>query len=161
MAIILQLALDRLAAIEVEALADLTPTVAADAKAYMIHSQEAFPYFTNRVGVISIEPDSHDIDDYEVEIIARLVVGHLTDGYRGQPESALYTYLPAVIEAINARELLQSDSYPAALDGLVGARVTGSSGLRIFETAGIQARQVGTEITVVCTFADDLTQLYL
>jgi hypothetical protein len=161
MAIILQLALERLAAIEKEALADLTPTVVADAKAYMIHSQEAFPYFTNRVGTVAVESDSHDIDAYEVEIIARLVVGHLTEGYRGQPESALYAYLPVVIEAINARELLQSHVYPAALDGLVGARVVGSSGLRIFETAGIQARQVGTEITVVCTFADDLAQLYL
>jgi hypothetical protein len=161
MAIILQEVLERLAAIEVEALADLTPPVTADAKPYMIHSQEAFPYFTNRVGVVSVESDSHDIDGYEVEIVARLVVGHLTDGYRGQPESALYAYLPAVIEAINARELLQSDSYPAALDGLIGARATGSSGLRIFQTAGIQAQQVGTEITVVCTFADGLTQLYL
>lgn len=161
MAIILQEVLERLAAIEVEALADLSTPVTADAVPYMIHSQEAFPYFTNRVGVIDIESDSHDLDSYEIEIVARLVVGHLTDGYRGQPESALYTYLPAVIEAINARELLQSDSYPAALDGLIGARATGASGLRIFQTAGIQAQQVGTEITVICTFADDLTQLYL
>lgn len=160
MAIILQEALERLAAIEVEALADLTPAVSADAVPYMIHSQEAFPYFTNRVGAMTIEPDSHDIDTYDVDLIARLVVGHLTDGYHGQPESQLYTYLPALIEAINARELLQSDAYPVALLGLVGARVTDSSGLRIFETAGLQTRQVGTEITVVCTFADDLAQLY-
>lgn len=154
-------ALDRLAAIEVEALADLTPPVDADAVPYMIHAQEAFPYFTHRVGVIGIESDSHDLDDHEVEIVVRLVVGHVTDGYRGQPENLLYTYLIAVMRAINARELLQSDAYPAALDGLVGARVTGASGLRIFETAGIQARQVGTEITVVCEFVDGLTQAYL
>jgi hypothetical protein len=161
MAILLQSALERLCAIEKEALADLTPTVAADAVPCMIHTQEAFPYFTHRSGALVIESDSHDLDDYEVEIIVRLVVGHLTDGYRGQPESTLYTYLPVVIEAINARELLQSDTYPAALDGLVGARVISARGLAIFETAGVQARQVGTEITVVCTFADDLTQLYL
>jgi hypothetical protein len=53
-----------------------------------------------------------------VEIIVRLVVGHLTEGYRGQPEGSLYTYIPAVIEAVNSRELLQSPTYPAALDGL-------------------------------------------
>jgi hypothetical protein len=161
MAILLQSALERLCAIEKEALADLTPTVAADAVPYMIHSQEAFPYFTHRGTNGVIESNSEDIDDNTVEIIVRLVVGHLTDGYRGQPESTLYTYLPVVIEAINARELLQSDTYPLALDGLVSARAVAYSGLRIFESAGIQARQVGTEITVVCTFADDLTQLYL
>lgn len=158
---LLQNALERLAAIEIEALAGLSTPVTADAKPYMIHTQEAFPYFTHRAGTISIDSDSHDIDVYEVEIVVRLVIGHVTDGYHGQPESQLYTYLPAVIAAINARELLQSAAYPAALDGLISARATGSSGLRIFETAGIQARQVGTEITVVCTFADDLTQEYL
>lgn len=161
MAIILQEILERLAAIEVEALASLSPAVTADAKPYMIHSQEAFPYFVNRVGNVGIESDSHDIDVYEVELVARLVVGHMTEGYRGEPESALYTYLPAVMEAINARELLQSATYTTALTGLMEARVSSSTGLRIFETAGIQARQVGTEITVVCTFDDDLTQLYL
>lgn len=157
----LQGVLDRLAAIEKAALAALTPAVSADAVAYMIHQQEAFPYFTNRIGPLAVESDSHDLDGIEVEAVVRLVVGHLTDGYRGQPESRLYAYLPAVIGTINARELLQSASYPTALTDLVQARVTASSGLRIFETAGIQARQVGAEITVVCTFTDDLTQDYL
>lgn len=161
MAIILQEALDRLAAIEVEALADLTPPITADAKAYAIWQQEAFPYVTHRVGPLSVESDSQDFDAVEVEVVARLVVGHLTEGYRGQPESVLYACIPALIEAINARELLQSNLYPDALDGLVGARCTGSSGLRVFETAGIQARQVGTEFTIVLQFTDDLTQLYL
>jgi hypothetical protein len=161
MAILLQSALERLCAIEKEALADLTPTVAADAVPYSIHSQEAWPYFTHRIGPIVVESDSHDIDDYEVTIIVRLVVGHVTDGYRGQPENALSTYIAAVIEAINARELLQSDTYPAALDGLVGARAIDARGTAYFQTVGIQATQVGTDITVVCTFADDLTQLYL
>jgi hypothetical protein len=161
MAILLQSVLERLCAIEKETLADLSPSVVADAVPYMIHTQEAFPYFTHRGTNGVIDSNSEDIDDNSVEIIVRLVVGHVTDGYRGQPESALYTYLPAVIEGINSRELLQSDAYPADLNGLISARATAYSGLRIFETAGIQARQVGTEITVVCTFADGLTQLYV
>lgn len=161
MAIALQAVLDRLAAIEIEALAAMTPAVTADAKAYMLHTQEAFPYFMHRVGTMSIESDSHDFDVYEVEVTARLVVGHMTEGYHGQPESVLYSYIPVVIESINARELLQSAAYPTALDGLIGARVDNASGLRVFEAAGIQPRQVGTEFTVVCTFEDDLTQKYL
>ncbi len=161
MAINLQEALKRLCAIEVAALAALSPAVTADAKPYMIHSQEAFPYFTHRVGNIAVESDSHDLDVYEVELVARLVVGHITEGYHGQPESNLYTYLPALIATINARELLQSDTYTTALLGLVEARVSSSTGLRVFQMAGIQAQQVGTEITVVCTFDDDITQQYL
>lgn len=160
MAIALQAVLDRLAAIEIEALAGMTPAVTADAKAFMLHTQEAFPYFVHRVGNLNIDYDSHDFDTYEVEVTARLVVGHMTEGYHGQPESVLYSYIPVVIEAINARELLQSAAYPTALDGLVGARVSGSSGMRVYESAGIQPRQVGTEFTVVCEFLDDLTQRY-
>ncbi len=155
-----QSALDRLCAIEILALAALSPAQSADARGYMIHQQESFPYFTHRVGNMTLDSDSHDFDVYEVEIVIRLVVGHLTDGYRGQPEGRLYTYIPALIEAINARELLQSPAYKTALAGLVEARVSACSGLRIFETAGIQARQVGTEITVVCQFEDDLAQVY-
>lgn len=161
MAIDIQSALDRLCAIEKLALASLSTPVTADAVPYMIHQQESFPYFTHRVGPVSLDGDSQDIDVYEVEIVARVVVGHIQEGYRGQPEGTLYTYIPALIEAINARELLQSPTYTTALVSLVGARVSSCAGLRIFETAGIQARQVGTEITVVCNFEDDLTQVYL
>jgi len=159
MAIILQNALERLAAIEVEALASIS--VNADAKAFMIHSQEAFPYLTHRIGPITVNFDSHDIDVYEVDAVARLVIGHITDGYDGQPENRLYDYLPVLIKAINERELLQSAAYTAALDGLIEARVTSSSGLRIFETAGIQARQVGAELTITLQYSDDIEQQYL
>lgn len=161
MTILLQNVFERLAAIEVEALANLPTPVTADAKPYAIWQQEAFPYFTNRLAPISIESDSHDLDLYEVEIVVRLVIGHVTEGYRGQSDERLNTYIPAVIGAINALELLQSALYPAALDGLVGARCTGCAGLRVYDSAGIQARQMGTEFTVVCTFTDGLTQEYL
>jgi len=66
-----------------------------------------------------------------------------------------------LIKAINERELLQSAAYPAAPDGLIEARVTSSSGLRIFETAGIQARQVGAELTITLQYSDDIEQQYL
>lgn len=161
MAILLGDVLDRLAAIEVLALASLSTPVTADAKPFAIWQQEAFPYFTNRPGTITVENDSHDLDVYEVEIIVRLIVGHITEGVRGEPENKLYDYLPAVMEAINARELLQSPTYTTALLGLVSARAVSSGGMSVFETAGVQARQVGAQITVVCTFEDDLTQVYL
>lgn len=161
MTILLQEALERLAAIEVEALANLTPPIDADAKPFAIWQQEAFPYFTHRTGGITVESDSHDLDVYEVEIVVRLVFGHVTEGYRGQSDERLNTWIPVVMNAINARELLQSAAYPDALDGLIGARCTFCTGQRTIETAGVQARQVGTEFTVVLQFQDDLTQEYL
>lgn len=161
MTILLQDALERLAAIEVEALAGLTPPIDADAKPFSIWSQEAFPYFTHRTGGITVEPDSQDIDLYEVEVVARLVIGHVTEGYRGQSDERLNTWIPVIMNAINARELLQSAAYPVALVGLIGARCTFCTGQRVIETAGVQARQVGTEFTIVLQFADGLTQEYL
>lgn len=161
MAIDLQSALDRLCAIEKEALAALSTPVTADAVPYMMHQQESFPYFTHRMGTDEVDRDSQSISTHEAEIVIRLVVGHIQEGYRGQPEGTLYAYIPVLIAKINARARLQSATYTTALTGLVDARVTSCAGLRIYETAGIQVRQVGTEFTVVCSFVDDLTQDYL
>lgn len=157
----LQAILNRLAAIEVEALASLSPAVTADAVPYFLHTQEAFPYFVNRISNVPVDSDSQDFDTYEVEATVRLVVAHRTEGYDGEVEGRLYRYLPAVIAEINAREQLQSASYTAELDNLIFARATGSGGLRVFETSGLSVVQVGAEITVVCQLTDDLTQDYL
>ena len=161
MTIDLHNALERLAAIEVEALAGLPIPVTADAMPFAMWQQEAFPYLTHRTGSITIEGDSQDIDVYEIEVVARLIIGHLTEGYRGQSDERLNTWIPVLVKAINARELLQSAAYPDELDGLTGARCTFCSGVRVIESAGVQAKQVGAEFTVVLQFADDLTQSYL
>ena len=148
----------RAAALEKEGLATLSVT--CDAKAYFIHQQESFPYWTNRIADIAVEFDSENIDTYTVDITARLIIGHRTEGYKGQPETQLYTYIPTMIGYFNARELLQSAAYPTEPLDLIQARVTAVSGLRIFETSGLSALQVGTEFTITCTVPVYLDQVY-
>lgn len=148
----------RAAALEKEALSTLGVT--CDAKPHFIHQQEAFPYWTNRVADIGIEFDSENFDTYTTDITARLVIGHRTQGYKGEPEENLYKYIPVVIGYFNARELLQSAVHPFEPLDLLQARVTSVSGLRIFETSGLSALQVGTEFTITCTISVPLEQAY-
>lgn len=148
----------RAAALEIEGLASLSVT--CDAKAYFIHQQETFPYWTNRISDIGVEFDSENFDTYTVDIIARLVVDHRTAGYRGEVEGDLYAYIPTMIGYFNARELLQSAAYPTEPLDLIQARVTAVSGLRIYETSGLSALQVGTEFTITCTVPVYLDQVY-
>lgn len=153
--------LERLVAIELETLASLTPHGTIDAKPYSIYQQESFPYLTQRAGNTQVTPDSEDRDVYEVDVMIRIVIGHVTQGYAGESEQLLYDLEAALMHAINERELLQSAAYPVALTGLTSARAEGSTGMVIVDQAGIQARQVGAQITVTVTYTDDITQQYL
>ena len=148
----------RVAALEKEGLSSISVT--CDAKPFFIFQQETFPYWTNRIPPFTIEPDSENIDVYTFDIIARLVVDHRTAGYRGEPEALLYRCIPTMIGYFNARELLQSAAYLAEPLDLIQARVTAVEGLRIYETSGLSALQVGTEFTITCTVPVYLEQAY-
>lgn len=152
--------LTRVASIQVEALAALSPAVVADAKPYFFHEQESFPYFTNRIGGDEIGYDSQDFDRDTLQVIMRLVVGHITEGYVGQPETNLYTYIPAVKLYFNDRELLQSATYTTALTGLIEARIISHTGFRIFQSSGLSAQQVGTEFVLQCLMDETIVQAY-
>jgi len=149
-----------LRAVEIEKAGLLTLGVTCDAEPYFIHQQETFPYWTNRIADIGVEFDSENYDTYTVDITARLVIDHRTAGYKGEKESALYKYIPTMIGYFNARELLQSAAYLAEPLDLIQARVTAVSGLRIYETSGLSALQVGTEFTITCTVPVYLEQAY-
>lgn len=152
--------LNRVAALQKEALLSLTPAVTADAVPYFIHTQETFPYFTNRIGGDDIQYDSEEFDRDTLVVTMRLVVGHITSGYVGEPESNLYTYIPALKTYFNEREMLQSAAYTTAMTGLIRARVTAHLGFRVFQNAGISAQQVGTEFTLTCEFDESIDQAY-
>lgn len=148
----------RLAALEKEALASLS--VSADAVPYFWHTQEFYPYWTNRLGAIEVDGDSEELDIYRVEVVARLLIGQVTDGVvRGENEARLQAYIPAVIQWINERELAQSAAYPTALDGLVRVRVTGCRGYTEFQSGS--TAQIGTEFTLACEFEQEIEQAYL
>ena len=148
--------------LEKEALLALSTPKTADAKEYFFHTQEAFPYITNRIGGVDVSADSEELDIYTYQVIIRLVIGHMTSGYKGDPESRLQLYIPQVINYFNSRALLQttSGSYDDAMLHLIEARTANSTGYRIYEDAGISAKQVGTEFVLTCIFEEQITQAF-
>lgn len=151
--------LNRVVAMQKEVMASLTPPVRADAVPRFYYTGEAFPYFTNRIADTPIGDDgSEDTDLNQPVVIMRLVVGHITEGYKGQPEARLYEWLPVIKTWFNERMWLQSAAYPLRMDNLQSARVTNNGGLRVFENAGIAAQQVGAEIQFQCVFYESIEQ---
>jgi hypothetical protein len=150
--------LERVAALQIEAAAFISVTT--EAKPFFIHTQEAFPYFVNRISNDDVTFDSEDFDRDTETVIMRLVIGHITEGYEGQPESVLYNLLPAIKLYFNQHELLQSAAYPTAMVGLLEARVGSHTGFRIFQNTGISANQVGSEITLTCQLDETISQAY-
>ncbi len=148
--------------LEIEALAALSPSKTAAAKEYFFHTQASFPYFTNRIGGVDVGADSEELDIYTYQVIIRLVIGHLTSGYKGEPEGRLQLYIPQVINYFNSRQWLQttSGSYDTAMLSLMEARCTSSTGFRIFTDAGISAQQVGTEFVLTCIFEEQIIQAF-
>lgn len=146
--------------IEKAALSGLTPAVSADAVPYFIHTQEEFPYFTNRIGNIEIGFDSNEMDRDTYTVVIRLVVAHVTQGFFGDIETALYTYIPAIITAFNQNEGLQSVAYPGAMVDIIEGennRVISCTGFRVLEDGGLQGvKQVCAEFILTCLFNQDL-----
>lgn len=160
MAIDLQNLLLRLCAIEEEALAALS--MPSDAIPRFWFAGEAFPYLTHRLGTIAVGEDSEDFDTYDVDVVIRLVIGHITSGYKGENDDKLTTWLPQLINYIDERELAQSAAYPTELTDLIRIRVVSSTGYAVFVNSAIgNVQQVGTEITVRAEFEKDITQAYL
>jgi hypothetical protein len=154
--------LDRIVLIEKQALAALSTPVTADAVPYFLHQQEAFPYWTNRIGPGAIVGDSEDFDYDSHTLIARLVIGHATEGYVGQPENSLYTYITQFKTYMHAREGLQTDqTTPTDLSDwqryLIRARIVSTTGFRIWQMSGISAQQVGAEFNILCEFEETIT----
>ena len=154
--------LKRVAALQLEAMASIS--VRADAKPYFFHTQESFPYFTNRIAANPIGDNGSEVEDLNNPlVIMRLVVGHLTEGYKGEPESKLYEWGPIVKTYIQRRtNWLQTATgpYAARMEGLQSARVIDAGGFRAFQDSGINAIQVGREIQLQCIFDEVIEQAY-
>lgn len=154
--------LNRVVALELEAMASVG--IKADAKPYFFHTNEGFPYFTNRIASNLISDDLSEVEDINKPlVIMRLIVGHLTEGYKGQPESKLYEYGPLVKSYIqNRSDFLQCATAPynTRMDGLRYCKIIDAGGFRIFEDSGIGARQVGRELQLQCEFDEFIEQVY-
>jgi hypothetical protein len=157
-------ALTRLAAMEKEALTDAGYT--PDAVPYFFHTQENFPYFTNRVdedtNTGATEGATEEWEAHDHTVRARLVIAHLTEGVPGTPEGLLYVYMPLVTNFLVNHPLLQSAAYPTAMDILSprGMTVERPTGFRIFNNAGFKVYQVGCEWPLRLPFNIPITEEY-
>lgn len=155
--------LARVVALELEAMASIGVTK-CDAVPYFFHTQEGFPYFTNRISANPIGDDgSEDLDLNRPLVIMRLIVGHVTEGYRGQPEGKLYEWGPVIKTYIQSRSnwlKTATTPYTTRMDGLQSARVIDSGGLRIFDNSGLGVNQVGREFQLQCVFDESIVQAY-
>ncbi len=152
--------LNRCVALQIEAMASIN--VKCDAIPYFFHVQEKGPYFTNRIADTPVDNDGSEVTDLnQPTVIMRLVIGHITEGYRGIPEGKLYEWLPVIKTYFQTHMWLQTESglYTARMDNLAAmTRITNSGGLRAFENAGINQTQVGAELTLSCTFWEEINQ---
>ena len=161
MTIDMQSMMDRIAALETEALAALTPAVEANAVDRFFHVQATYPFFVNRLGAMTIDDDSEDLDLYVVNVQMRLLIGKITEGYDGEVENRLQLYIPQVINYVNSRELMQSLTYPTALEDITRARIVACTGFAVFQQQGVQTSLVGCEFTLRVELEEQLTQAYL
>jgi hypothetical protein len=163
MTIDMQALMDRVAALEIEALAALTPTVDANAVDRFFHVQATYPFFVNRLGAITVDDDSEDLDVYVVNVQMRLLIGKITEGYEGEVENRLQVYIPQIITYFNERELLQSMTYADALDDISPSgvcRIVACTGFAVFQQSGVGTSLVGAEFTLRCELKESIEQVY-
>jgi hypothetical protein len=132
--------------------AALLPVI-LETRPYFYYFGEYFPYMTWRVGADDITDEGSeetDIDSYL--IIGRLIIAHITEGYDGENEESLYTYIPLLKTAFNSNINLQSDTYPIAQLHLIEARLGRTTGYKIFMDGGVKTIQVGCEFPLTCKF---------
>lgn len=122
----------------------------AGAVPFFFYQQETFPYFTNRLGEDVITFDSEDYSVRTYTITMRFVMGHITEGQAGAPETQLYTHIPTIEQHFLEHPQLTSDHYPTPITGLsaLNTVLTRDTGLRVFNNAGILAQQVGCEFSL-------------
>lgn len=162
MSINLEEAMERVAAMQTEAMAALSPTVDATAKPFFFYVQGTFPYFINRISEWSSDGDGEEYDLDTYTIIMRCVIAHITAGYEGENETRLSEWIPHIKLWFNQRELLQSASYPDAMLDLHRARCGDGTGLQVIRhTGATETLQVCTEWTLTLTTQENIEQQYL
>ena len=122
---------------------------------YMVRGAR-FPYWTNRLGTTANEFNSEDLYNEPRQFLMRLVIGHVTTGYTGEPEDVLGGFIDTVYTTFldkNARMLVDGTTYttvPNYLDALSVDLNAGDTGLAFFEAPwiGTTTFEVGVEFTL-------------
>ena len=131
--------LKRVVAMEIEALGIRALDVLADAL-------DQTPYMTNGLGEFTYDTNSEDMQADVYTVRMRLIVGHVTEGYKGQAERVLRKHIPILRAFFAAHVGLTSAKFPAPPDYLsqLGATLKGGGGTSYFQEPGLPI-QVGTE----------------
>ena len=142
--------LQRAGAVAVEAVQHLGHL---DTVPYFYHFQETFPYMTWRVAQDEISDEGEELDVDNYLIIGRLVVAHVTEGYAGEGEAMLYSFIPVIKTAFNRNINLQTPgAFTAPMTHLNEARLGRHTGYKIFMDSGIKSQQIGCEFPLTCEF---------
>lgn len=158
--------LDRHCALEVEALAALSPSVACDAVPRWVYAQERTPYWMNRI--VTMEPElAYDADAGEeatVEVLTvemQLVYAPIQSGMDGEVEAALNAALPQMVAYFRRRAWLQTVAFPTPMPYLRSAVITLASGATPLPATPDGGQKVGLLFRSRCEFITPLDQMYL
>lgn len=145
----LQDALNRLCAIQKEC---PTSPPANNAVPYTMFTQDAMPYWTNRVHPQKLVPGmSQDYRVYRCRIGMTYVRAIVTEGITFQPEAGLYADIPIITEWFGGAIELQSKQYPQQMRYLSpkGAYIDDAPVIYLNQLhSGIGAHIVGAEFTI-------------
>jgi hypothetical protein len=155
-------ALDRVVAMQKEAMSALT-TGAFDSVPYWPYQQESFPYMSNRHGGMSIDYTKYapDVESDPEVILMRLVVAHVTGGYKGEKPALALDYYIAIREYFREHSNLTTDgglytSPPDYLDPETGAYISSHTGLVVFSNSGLLTPQLGYEFTLQIPYIQEV-----
>lgn len=140
----------RIVACDKEAMAGVTGFVSVP---YFPYEQEAFPYMSNRLGAKALVTDSpEDMFQYVRTVTKRLVIGHITEGFKGQIQEKLTQWIPLFEDYYRDNDELVSalfSAYPTYLTAQ-GVILSPDTGLSFYNNTGLGSTtiQVGTEFTL-------------
>lgn len=138
---------------------------AADVSTDPFFAGESFPYFVVRAGAITFDTvtadeETEEYDQVTINLIIRHVIGHITQGYRGETAVSMYSQAGQLMEAFRNHDLLQSAAYPAAMLYIDQAQFISGAGFAVIESSGVGVLQVGTEHTIRVEFTYENVQDY-
>ena len=148
--------IDRVIALEKAAMLALATPVRVDATKQFFRPYVGTILFTNRLGSLTIVGESEDIDLITADVKMRLIIGHITQGYEGDNEENLNTYIPHLLEYFNERPLLVDTVLTTDIDHLIEARMIDCLGFAVITQNGFPNPQVGTEFTLRTEWDQDL-----
>lgn len=130
-----------------------------DAVPYWPYEQEAFPYLTVRHGAMTVNFTKYaeDIEENPEQLLLRLVIAHITEGYRGEIQASAYAWYGVMrdywrerLPSLTTSGTAQGDytSEPDYLDPDTGAFISAHTGLVVFTNSGLLTPQLGYEFTL-------------